>query len=157
MRNGTYILLATRKISVRLGMYYARGWRNVEKRPTLAIFFSWIWLTPLLPNIVCFPSSNVFFSMFFHHKNLIFLDSCTDTLYPFDHKLIRSKSSLKVFCAQIFMQRNIHGKITQSGKFCDFHCYPLVLLSTTANTVTTVTQTHLELHESHPKFLWVRQ
>ena len=104
-----------------------------------------------------FSEFQCFFSMFFHHKNLIFLDSCTDTLYPFDHKLIRSKSSLKVFCAQIFMRRNIHGKITQSGEFCDIHCYLLVPLSTTANIVTTVTQIHLELQESHPKFLWARQ
>jgi hypothetical protein len=24
----------------------ARGWQNMENRPTLTIFFSWIWLTP---------------------------------------------------------------------------------------------------------------
>ena len=30
-------------------------------------------------------------------------------------------------------------------------------LSTTANTVTTATQPHLELQENHPKFLWARQ
>ena len=33
----------------------------------------------------------------------------------------------------------------------------LLLLSTTANTVTTATQTHLELQENHLKFLWACQ
>ena len=32
-----------------------------------------------------------------------------------------------------------------------------LLVSTTANTVTSVTQTHLKLQENHPKFLWARQ
>ena len=32
-----------------------------------------------------------------------------------------------------------------------------LLLSPTANTVTTVTQKHLELQENHPKFLWAHQ
>jgi len=42
----------------------SRGWRNVEKRPTLTIFFYGSGRPPLLPNIVCFPSSNVFFNVF---------------------------------------------------------------------------------------------
>jgi len=113
-----------------------RGWWNVEKRPTLTIFFSWIWLgsgRPPLAKYSMFSKFQCFFSMFFHHKDLIFLDSCTDTLYPFDYKLIRSKSCLKVFCAQIFTRRNICGKITQSDEFCDIHCNLLVPLSTTVN------------------------
>ena len=44
-----------------------RGWRNVEKRPTLAFFFSEPCLTPpspYLPNIVCFFHIYVFGNIF---------------------------------------------------------------------------------------------
>ena len=52
----------------------SRGWQNMEKRPTLTFIFSWIWLTPnSLPNIVCFPSSNVFFECFFVIQVYFFL------------------------------------------------------------------------------------
>ena len=36
----------------------------------------------------------------------------------------------------------------------DANEFKALLLSPTANTVTTVTQAHLELQENHPKFLW---
>ena len=60
-----------------------------------------------------------------------------------------------VLCTNLYTEE--HTWITQSSELCDIHCYLLVLLSTTGNTVTTVPQTHLELQESHPKFLWVCQ
>ena len=44
------------------------------------------------------------------------------------------------------------------SKGCQWvHWQKTLLLSTTVNTVTTVTQTHLKLQEIHPKFLWARQ
>ena len=58
--------------------------------------------------------------MFFHHIHLIFLDSCTDTLYPSEHELIRCISCLKVFCAQIFTWRNIRGKLLKAASFVIF-------------------------------------
>jgi hypothetical protein len=127
----------------------SRGWRNVEKRPTLTIFFSWIWLTPSPPSPAkysMFSEFQCFFSMFFYYKDLIFLDSCTDTLYPFDHKLIRSKSRLKVFCAQIFTHM---WEITQNGKLPATTLSCSLAVVTIANTVTTATQTHLDCSFGH--------
>jgi hypothetical protein len=43
-----------------------------------------------------------------------------------------------------------------ANEFKRFSCY-LKVGTTTANTVTTATQTDLELQENHPKFLWARQ
>ena len=67
----------------------ARGWRNVEKRPTLVFFF--FRTVPLdsppphLPNIVCFSHTYVFF--FLNLEDLQCVTSnklCTGRLPPFD-------------------------------------------------------------------------
>jgi len=100
-----------------------RGWRNVEKRPTLTIFFSWIRLTPSpphLPNIVCFPSSNVFFECFFVIQVYFFFDSCTSLFCLPDLQFTRSTSYPKMFCAQVFAWRNIHGKLLKVASFVNF-------------------------------------
>ena len=50
----------------------SRGWRNVEKRPTLVFFFSEVCLTPptlYLPNRVCFSQTYVYF-FFFNSEDL---------------------------------------------------------------------------------------
>ena len=88
----------------------------MERRPTLTIFFANL-ADPPPPKYSMFSKFQCFFSMFFHLIHLIFLDSCTDSS---EHELIRCISCLKVFCAQIFTRRNIHGKLLKAVSFVIF-------------------------------------
>jgi len=61
---------------------------------------------------------------FFHHIGLIFLDSCTESLYSCDHELTRSTHSAceSVLCTNLYWEEQT-WEITESGQFCDTHCY----------------------------------
>ena len=99
-----------------------RGWRNVEKRPTLTIFFSWIWLTPHLPNIVSFPSSNVFFECFFviwFKFSWFVYQSLPSTREPAYKIQIMLET---VLCMNLWSEEHT-WEITESGEFCELKHY----------------------------------
>ena len=79
-----------------------------KKRPTL-VFFSWIWLTLQLPNIVCFPSwhwQSFFFSNIFKLYEF-FLIRVSITSGCFSQQFINKR---RISCSNLKM-RNMCGKL----------------------------------------------
>jgi len=94
----------------------------------LSIILGTLWM-----GIVCFPSSNVFFEMFFCHMGLCFLDSCTAFCQP-GHHSITSTSHWKMFCTWIFAWRNIGGKLLKAASFMNSGVTSNIIAGSWSNT-----------------------
>ena len=81
--------------------HVCRGWNGGKFRRSSPANFRTFWTT-YLRNIVCFPSSNVFFECFFSRMSRFFLDSCANHFQLPEDQFTRSKSRSKMFCAWFF-------------------------------------------------------
>ena len=73
--------------------------------------------TPLLPDIVYFVSSNIFFECFFSHMTLLFLGSCSAYFVIKIHIILGN-----VLCISFCSEEHI-WEVTESSEFCELHCY----------------------------------
>ena len=79
-------------------------------------------LPPSLPNIVCFPSSNVFFGCFFVISIYFFSQFIYWYLLSISSPTYEAHIILKsVLCMNLYLEEHM-SEITESGEFCDIHC-----------------------------------